>query len=202
MSICRITNRTGEKMPRGHNIYGGVLLLALTASPASAQQAPAAPREGYGVGIVFTAMLTGGKILSVRMTAPASEKIAFDFDVGWNLGRSGRHQPSWNPKGLAAAAHLRWLPKGRSENGWSGAIKSGVRFQQSTLAENGTTKQHWTFIPDLLGFTLDRLTESGFRIGAEAGGVYCIPINLPESAIGELIVPMVWASAFGAWTQR
>ena len=180
-----------------------------------------APREGMGVGVVLIMQAGAGPVLSVRYTKPVSEKVAFDFDVGWTLRRAQSRlgnppsaspavvsRPKWLASGLIGGARMRWLPAGRSETGWSGALSFGASIMHSGIYTREERQlRAWVIVPDLLNVTVDKLSENGFRVGGSVGGVTSVPVALRSDVRKQIIdsfgnLPMFYASAFGAAVQK
>ena len=191
-----------------------LIWLAATLLPATAfaQNPPGDPREGFGVAVVFTSQSRVGRVLSVRVTQPAHEKIAFDFDIGWILPgwKRGRSQSplEWHASGLVGGARMRWRPKGRSETGWSGAVNTGAKIMHSgTYDKNSQRTAHaWVIVPDFVGFTVDKLSD-GYRIGGAAGGIASVPFELFTRRLDlkrtyNSNFPMVYYELFGAWVEK
>lgn len=189
-------------------------LLLTWPATATAQQTPLPRKEGPGVAILYTAQLGGGKMLGLRVTAPANEHVAFDFDIGLRLGKPSLPPPlpperragrpaiyTWKI-GAVAGAHVRWLPKGRSETGWSAALSSGIRFIRATGYDFDVnpTRRWWRVVPDAVGLTIDRLTEGGYRVGAEVGGLTSFVRPPGNQSIGT--IPLLYAGLFGGWTKQ
>lgn len=64
----------------------------------------------------------------------------------------------------------------------------------------------WVIVPDW-GFAVDKLSDSGYRVGGTAGGVSSLPIELFTNRLDvrhtyASNLPMFYADLFGAWVQR
>ena len=131
-------------------------------------------REGFSVGVLITLQAFGGRIVSVRVSTPAGRKAGFDFDVGYRLGRTPKPHKltskgfAWAADGWVAAAHVRWLPKGRGDTGWSGYLLGGVRVMQGTATQASGGTRRLLFQGIDVGFGFDRVVARGYRAGAEA----------------------------------
>ena len=188
------------------------LSTALLPATAAAQDLPGSPREGLGVAVMLSVQSRAGRVLSVRVTQPVHEKVAFDFDVGWRLpernpARSKPHVPlRWRASGLVAGAHMRWLPKGRSETGWSAALTMGARVMHSGTynSNNERVARGWVVVPGWANLTVDKLSDNAYRVGGTVGGLTSVPIELftKNLKVHDSNLPMFYAELFGAWVQR
>jgi hypothetical protein len=184
------------------------LSAAIWPAAASAQSEPAAPHEGRSVAIVLTSRFLAGNAVSVRYSEPITEKRVLDVEVGVTLRKRKLPPPGYGPggsrgNGILAAGYLRWLPKGRSVDGWSGAMKFGGLLLLSEAINADKKRAGWGFVgaPDVLNVTIDRLTDGGYRFGAELGGLTSLAIGSSKSRAvfdSEMdAFPMLSAGAFG-----
>ena len=194
------------------------IVVAILAVPAraAAQDPPESRREGIGVGVLFTVQAGVGNILSVRLSTPAGRKAGFDLDVGWAFG--GRKLPPpiplarrtdkpiqfrWLARGLTTAAHVRWLPRGRRDTGWSTALIFGTRLVQgrSFDADNSPIGRYWTKGFEV-GIGVDRVLETGHRVGGEFGSGQTLGRPPAGQQIVELSGPSIFGSVFASWLRR
>jgi hypothetical protein len=193
-----------------------VAFVLLTPSVAAAQT-PEPRTEGFGIGVMFTAQAGAGQIVSLRVSVPTGNKAAFDFDIGYVF--SNRHklpppvpadkrtakpmQFRWLPGHLMAAGHVRWIPWGRHDSGWSTAIIGGARFTMGASydADNKKIRTYWTKGIDF-GVGVDRVLDGGDRVGVEGGNSVTVGKPPGNQRMLELSGPSIWAGLFGSWISR
>jgi hypothetical protein len=193
--------------------FAGVVALLALPRPAVAQDPPDSRREGFGAGVMLTIQAGAGVIVSLRISVPAGRKFGVDADVGWAFGTKKLPPPipaarrtdkpimlRWLAKGPAIAGHLRWLPRGRRDSGWSTAVLGGARFVRGTAfdADNASIGTYWTRGFDL-GLGIDRVLESRVRMGFEFGNSVTMSKPPAGQQILELSGPSIFASLFGSW---
>jgi hypothetical protein len=173
------------------------LTAALLCSSVSYAQAPdptTVPlRESFAVGAVGA---TGvfGRVASVRLSGPISDRFGVDVTIGRIHSRSRTD----GPDGLSFGTQVRWLWHGRRPSGSSGYWLFGPLFLQATQRTeirwpNYVTTylvEHKPMITPQFGYGWDRVLKNGARGGVEL------------STGGGEEGPVAFVHAFVAWGPR